>query len=76
MWLPPDTMLRTIALSSLCVLLTAVIWRRSVALFIFAAICLIIALYIELRVDHTTVPFVSRNIFLFLLVFFCCCYSN
>ncbi|VDM45217.1 unnamed protein product [Toxocara canis] len=63
-WLPPDVLLRSIALSSLCILLTVVIWRRSVGLLIFAAICLLIVLYIEFRVDHSTVPELSHNIFL------------
>ncbi|MFH4973913.1 hypothetical protein AB6A40_000622 [Gnathostoma spinigerum] len=62
-WIRPDTLLRFVAIPSLCILLTLVVWRRSVYLLFFAVLCLILAVLIELRIDHNSIPDVAKSFF-------------
>ncbi|VDM97277.1 unnamed protein product [Thelazia callipaeda] len=54
MWIPPSRLLRSFSISSFCILISLVIWRRSLSLSIFATICALIILLIEFYFDHSS----------------------
>uniref|UniRef100_A0A158R4S4 Cysteine-rich with EGF-like domain protein 2 n=1 Tax=Syphacia muris TaxID=451379 RepID=A0A158R4S4_9BILA len=50
-WIRPDIFLRSVSFTALFILLSLVIWRRSVSLAVFAGFCLCLILYIEFWFD-------------------------
>ncbi|VDD93096.1 unnamed protein product, partial [Enterobius vermicularis] len=50
-WIRPDIFLRSVSFTALFVLISLVVWLRSISLAVFAGFCLCLILYIELWLD-------------------------
>ncbi|VDM69647.1 unnamed protein product [Strongylus vulgaris] len=54
--IPPDKLLKGIAMTSLALITAFVIWRRSIFLLVLTAIAVVLIIFIDLNVNPDTIP--------------------